>query len=261
MLLAIDAGNTNTGFAICEGGTVRKSWRLRTDSVRSGDEYAAFLMPLMEREGMSLSQIEDVIVSSVVPEANFHLGAFSQAYIGAEAIFVGPETVPVAVDLERPEDVGADRLVNALAVLTHYKAPAIVIDFGTATTFDVVGAGGVYKGGVIAPGINLSISALHMAAAKLPKVSVANPGPVIGRSTRHAMQSGVFYGYIGLIEGIVARIRAEMPEGAEALVLATGGLAPLFAADTKAIEAVDGDLTIKGLLKIYKRIKGNKGSC
>jgi type III pantothenate kinase len=256
MLLAIDVGNTNTGFAVCEGEYIHKSWRLRTDSVRSADEYAAFLVQLLALEGLAFSAIGGVIISSVVPEANFHLGAFSKTYIGVEPLFVEKETVGVTIDIERPEEVGADRLVNALAVLTHYKAPAIVIDFGTATTFDVVGAGGVYKGGVIAPGINLSVSALHAAAAKLPKVSVVNPGAVIGRSTKHAIQSGLFYGYLGLIEGIVARIGAEMADGDKPFVLATGGLAPLFAKDTTVIDAVDNDLTIKGLVEINKRMKG-----
>ncbi|MCD8497348.1 MAG: type III pantothenate kinase [Alphaproteobacteria bacterium] len=255
MLLAIDVGNTNTGFAVCDGGTIRKSWRLRTDSVRSADEYAAFLIRLLELEGLGFSNLKAVVVSSVVPEANFHLAGFAQRYIGTDAFFVERENVGIAVELERPEEVGADRLVNALAVLIHYKAPAIVIDFGTATTFDVVGKDGVYQGGVIAPGINLSVSALHAAAAKLPKVSVVNPGPVIGRSTKHAIQSGIFYGYLGLIEGVVKRIGAEMGNG-KPFVLATGGLAPLFAADTDAIDAVDDDLTIKGLIEIYKRMKG-----
>lgn len=252
MLLAIDVGNTNTGFAVCDGEKILKSWRLRTDSVRSADEYAAFLIRLLELEGLSLKAITGVIVSSVVPEANFHLGAFSQNYLGLEALFVEAAHVGIAVDLERPEDVGADRLVNALAVVKHYKAPAVVIDFGTATTFDVVSTEGVYQGGVIAPGINLSVSALHAAAAKLPKVSVVNPGPVIGRSTRHAIQSGIFYGYLGLIEGVVKRIADEM--GARPFVLATGGLASLFAAETDVIDAVDDDLTIKGLIEIHNRL-------
>lgn len=255
MLLAIDVGNTNTGFAVCEGDSIRKSWRLRTDSARTVDEYAAFLIQLLTLEGLDLSSLKAVIVSSVVPEVNFHLQAFCKTYLNCTAMFVDKDSAGVPIDLDRPEDVGADRLVNALAVLTEYQAPAIVIDFGTATTFDVVGAGGVYKGGVIAPGINLSVSALHAAAAKLPKVSVVNPGRVIGRSTRGAIQSGIFYGYLGLIEGIVERIGREMGGESKPFVLATGGLAPLFAADTAAIDAVDDDLTIKGLMTIYKKTK------
>lgn len=254
MLLAIDVGNTNTGFAVCEGDAIRKSWRIRTDSVRTADEYAAFLIQLLTLEKMAFSDIKAMMVSSVVPEVNFHLKDFALEYLKCEARFVDKDSVGVAIDLERPEDVGADRMVNALAVLVHYRAPAIVIDFGTATTFDVVGAGGVYKGGVIAPGINLSVSALHAAAAKLPKVSVEKPAAVIGRSTKGAIQSGIFYGYLGLIEGIVQRIAAEM--GEKPFVLATGGLAPLFAADTEVIDAVDDDLTIKGLIEIQKRMKG-----
>ncbi|HRQ60198.1 MAG TPA: type III pantothenate kinase [Alphaproteobacteria bacterium] len=255
MLLAIDVGNTNTGFAVCDGDAIRKSWRLRTDSVRTADEYAAFLNQLLGLEKLAFNNIKAMIVSSVVPEVNFHLSAFSREYLKCDARFVDKDSVGVAIDLERPEDVGADRLVNALAVLKHYSAPAIVIDFGTATTFDVVGAGGTYKGGVIAPGINLSVSALHAAAAKLPKVSVEKPGAVVGRSTKGAIQSGIFYGYLGLIEGIVKRISDEMG-GEKPFVLATGGLAPLFAADTNVIDAVDDDLTIKGLIEIQKRMKG-----
>lgn len=255
MLLAIDVGNTNTGFAVCEGGKILKSWRLRTDSVRSSDEYAAFLIQLLALENLTFKSISGVIVSSVVPETNFHLAGFSRSYIGREAIFVDKSMIPLSIALDRPEDVGADRLVNALAVMVHYTAPAIVIDFGTATTFDVVGIGGVYQGGVIAPGINLSVSALHAAAAKLPKVSVINPGTVIGRSTKHAIQSGIFYGYLGLIEGIVLRIAEELGEG-KPFVLGTGGLAPLFAADTTVIDAVDDDLTIKGLIEINRKMKG-----
>lgn len=256
MLLAIDVGNTNTGFAACEGDTILKSWRLRTDPVRSADEYAAFLIQLLGLENLAFSDLKAVIVSSVVPEANFHLSRFSRDYIGVDTVFVNKDTIGVTIELDRPEEVGADRLVNALAVLTHYSAPAIVIDFGTATTFDVVGAGGVYKGGVIAPGINLSISALHAAASKLPKVTVENPGAVIGRSTRQAIQSGIFFGYLGLIEGITRRITDELADAKAPFVLATGGLAPLFAEDTKIIDAVDDDLTIKGLIEIYKRMVG-----
>lgn len=255
MLLAIDVGNTNTGFAVCDGQKIVKSWRLRTDSVRSADEYAAFLIQLMTLESLTFKAISGVMISSVVPETNFHLSGFCRTYIGRDAVFVDKSMIPLSIALDRPEDVGADRLVNALAVMVHYTAPAIVIDFGTATTFDVIGKGGVYEGGVIAPGINLSVSALHAAAAKLPKVSVINPGTVIGRSTKHAIQAGIFYGYLGLMEGIVARISKELDEG-KPFVLGTGGLAPLFAADTKVIDAVDDDLTIKGLIEIYRKMKG-----
>lgn len=251
MLLAIDIGNTNTVFAMCEGAKVLESWRLRTDTGRSCDEYASFLQQLMGLAGLEMSAITDVIVSSVVPETNFHLRGFCQKYIGLQPIFITVDMTGMSVDQDRPEDVGADRLVNAVAVKQWYKVPAVVIDFGTATTFDVIDKNGAHIGGAIAPGINLSVAALHSAASKLPKISVKKPGGgVIGRTTVSAMQSGVYFGYLGLIEGIVTRIKDELQ--GTATVLATGGLAPLFANDTDMIDIVDNDLTIKGLIKIYE---------
>lgn len=253
MLLAIDIGNTNTVFAVYRDRNLLNSWRCETASARSHDEYAAFLHHLFMMAGLELKSITDVIVSSVVPEANFQISRFCEKYIGREALFVTKDNVPIKIELDRPEDVGADRLVNAVAVLEHYQSPAIVIDFGTATTFDVITKDGCYAGGVIAPGIQLSIEALNRAAAKLPKVSVRKPDRVIGKATVEAIQSGMYYGYQGLIEGLVQRIASEL--GSKPFVIATGGLAPLFSKHTPVIDTSDEQLTLKGLVKIYESMK------
>lgn len=240
MLLAIDIGNTNTVFAVFdERDELVRDWRCETRI----EEY--------DRVLQEVDQIDAVIVSSVVPDTNAPLSALCQQHLSASPVFVTKDNVGVAIDLEKPDEVGADRLVNALAVITEYQVPAIVIDFGTATTFDVIDAKGAYAGGVIAPGINLSLSALEQAAAKLPGISIEKPDQAIGKDTVSAMQSGIYYGYKGLIEGIVHNISEEMG-GAAPFVIATGGLARLFADNMPLIKAVDQALTIKGLLKIYK---------
>ncbi len=254
MLLAIDIGNTNTVFAVYDGETLVTSWRLRSDPARSPDEYAAFLHELFALCDISWDRVKNVIVSSVVPEANFQVERFCQKYLECTPVFVTKDMVGITVDLERPEDAGADRLVNAVAVKGLYRYPAIVIDFGTATTFDVINAKGDYAGGVIAPGINLSMNALHQAASKLPRVSVKKPERVIGKTTEGAMQSGVFFGYQGLIHGIVGEITAELG-GEKPFILATGGLAPLFAADSDVIDQVDEHLTLKGLQILHSQRK------
>jgi type III pantothenate kinase len=253
MLLAIDVGNTNTVFAFFQKDKLLNNWRIQTVRARTPDEYAAFLGNMCALEDIALTQISDVIVSSVVPETHFAINRFCEKYIKQAPRIITKEDVAIVIDLPRPEDVGADRLVNARAVITEYKAPAIVIDFGTATTFDVIDAHGRYAGGVIAPGIDLSLNALHSAASKLPKISVSKPMRAIGKGTVEAMQSGIFWGYAGLIEGIVMRIKAEL--GGDVLVLATGGLAPLFAEECKFISKVDELLTLKGLLLIHKKLK------
>ncbi|MCE7885999.1 MAG: type III pantothenate kinase [Alphaproteobacteria bacterium PRO2] len=256
MLLAIDIGNTNTVFAVYSGEKLLAHWRCQSIATRSADEYAAFLQSVFSLEGLDWKKLSDVIVSSVVPEADFHIKKFCKKYLKKKPLLVGYQDVPLKIDLDRPEEVGADRLVNALAIKEFYKVPAIVIDFGTATTFDVIDAKGRYAGGAIAPGINLSVEALHRAAAKLPRVNVKRPRSVIGKSTVSAIQSGIFFGYLGLIEGIVANISKEI--GAKPFVIATGGLAPLFEPHTKIIQAVDDELTLKGLLRIYQHHKKRK---
>lgn len=253
MLLAIDIGNTNSVFALYDGDDQRAVWRCQTVAGRTTDEYAAFLKQLFDVQGFEFNQVGGAIVSSVVPEANRQISVFCQQYLDTDAVFVTHDMVPVEIDLPSPRQVGADRLVNAVAVGQEYALPAVVIDFGTATTFDVISSTGAYSGGVIAPGIHLSIDALARATAKLPKVSVRRTDTVIGKSTEEAIQAGIFWGYIGLIEKITAQITLEL--GAAPTIIATGGLAPLFADHVETIDAVDGDLTLKGLLHIYKGLK------
>jgi type III pantothenate kinase len=253
MLLAIDIGNTSTVFALFKGDALAHSWRCTTIRARSADEYASFLNELFSLANLEWSAVNDIIIGSVVPEADFHIKGFCKKYLHKEPVMVTADIVGIGIDMPKPEEVGADRLINAVAVIEHYKTPAIVIDFGTATTFDVIDAKGRYAGGAIAPGINLSVEALHNAAAKLPSIEIRKPARAIGKSTVEAMQSGVYLGYIGLIENIVKEIVTEM--GSAPFVLATGGLAPLFADNTDTIEAIDDTLTLKGLLKIYKQQK------
>ncbi len=253
MLLAIDSGNTNIVFAVFDGETVRGEWRSSANTDRTADELGVWLMQLMTIAGLRREDIDAAIVASVVPAMVFQLKTLCRRYFGCEPLVVGDEGVDLGLEvrLDRPEEVGADRLVNAVAAHKFYRGPLIIIDFGTATTFDVVDGDGNYCGGAIAPGINLSLEALHMAAAKLPRVAVARPRAVIGKATVPAMQSGVFWGYVGLIEGLVARIKDEF--GAAMTVLATGGLAPLFKEATPVIDHLTEDLTLRGLLEIHRR--------
>ena len=253
MLLAIDIGNTNLVFALFEGKEVRAQWRIRTDHHRSADEYAVWLFALMARAGISEKNVSAVILASVVPDANFEVKSFVRNYLNLEPKLItnGQLDLGMKVLLDNPKELGADRLINAFAAWSEYDQALIVIDFGTATTFDVVSGKGEYLGGVIAPGINLSLEALQRAAAKLHGIAITHPQKVIGTNTTNAMQSGIFYGYAGLIEGIVERIKAERGEAMK--VIATGGLAPLYAEATKAIDKVDTDLTIRGLRLIHER--------
>lgn len=250
MLLCIDIGNTNIVFAVCDQGDLKQSWRCRTHNASSMDEYAAFLGPLLSMSGLEWDNFTDIIIGSVVPEANRHVVAFCKTYLKLDPLFVTKDNVKIKIDLDRPEEAGADRLINALAVSHFYNAPAIVVDFGTSTTFDVVLEKGHFSGGAIAPGINLSVSALTAAASKLPKIDIQKPACALGKSTVHAMQSGLYWGYVGLIEKILEQIIAEI--GEKPRVIATGGLAPVFKDDISMIGTIDSDLTIKGLLQFYK---------
>lgn len=253
MLLAIDIGNTNCTFAVFNGSELLGQWRLSTLRHRTAEEYILALSQLMELDGVSYRNIEDVIISSVVPQTVFPLKVLCRNYFHCEALIVGESKVDtgIAVNIDRPEEVGADRLVNAVAARARYGNNVIAVDFGTATNFDVVDGQGNYIGGVIAPGINLSIDALRMAAAKLPEVAIARPERAIGRSTIGAMQSGMYWGYVGLVEGIITRIREEY--GQPMQTIATGGLASLYAKATPLIDHLDNDLTIGGLRLIYER--------
>jgi type III pantothenate kinase len=253
MLLAINANNTNTVFAIWEGDRLRGAWRASTDAGRTADEYVVWLDHLLALEGLMRQQLTGTIIASVVPEANFNLVTLCRRYCRSEPMVVGEPGVTLGARalVDRPEEVGADRLVNTVAAHDRYKAPLIVVDFGTATTFDVVDDDGNYCGGVIAPGINLSLAALHMAAAKLPSVRIRRIEQVIGKNTVACMRSGIFWGYVGLVEGIVERIKREF--GSPMRVIATGGLAPVFDGATTVIEEIDPDLTLWGLRLIHQR--------
>jgi type III pantothenate kinase len=253
MLLTVDVGNTNTKVAVFDGDQMKASWRAATDSKRTADEYAVWLTQLMALNAIERGAVDAAIIASVVPETTFNLVTLCRRYFSTQPLVVGEPGVKLGIRavIDRPEEVGADRLVAAVAAQERYGGPLIIVDFGTATTFDLVDGDGNYAGGVIAPGINLSLEALYMAAAKLPRVAIKRPERAIATNTIHAMQSGIFWGYIGLIEGIVARIRAE--SGAELPVIATGGLAPMFAGATSAITTVDNDITLRGLLLIHER--------
>ncbi len=252
MLLAINANNTNTVFAVYDGPALRGSWRASTDARRTADEYVVWLTQLMAFVGLTPGDIDGAILSSVVPATVFNLKTLCRRYFSCDPLVVGEEEcrLGIALAVDEPEAVGADRILNTIAGRDRYSSPLIVVDLGTATTFDVVDAAGNYCGGPIAPGINLSLHALEMAAAKLPHIALERPRRVIGRSTVECMQSGLYWGYVGLMEGLVARIRAEF--GAPMGVVATGGLAPLFAGSTPVIEHVDPDLALWGLYLIHR---------
>ena len=255
MLLAIDAGNTNIVFAACEGEVIAGQWRAATSTPRTADEYAVMLGPLLALEGLSFADMDAAIIATVVPDALFDLRLFCRKYLKCEPLVVKDPNLDLGltINVDRPGAVGADRLVNAIAAHASYKGALIVVDFGTATTFDVVSETGAYEGGVIAPGANLSAEALHQAAALLPRVAIHRTQTVIGKDTVPAMQSGLFWGYLGLIENIVARIKEEY--GKPMTVIATGGLANIFHSQTKAIQHLDPDLTIRGLALIHARAK------
>lgn len=252
MLLAVDAGNTNVVFAVHDGAEWRGRWRIATRPDRTSDEYAVWLLALLGHSGLRPADINRCAVGTVVPAALYNLRRLAREWFDCEPL-IARATLDwgFRIDVDRPAEVGADRLLNALAAHQRYGGPLIVIDFGTATTFDVVSETGAYLGGVIAPGINLSIEALHKAAARLPRIGIGRPQAVIGRDTVPAMQSGLFWGYVGLIEGLVSRIRAE--HGGPMKVIGTGGLAPLFAEGTTVIERTDPDITLDGLRLLADR--------
>ena len=253
MLLAIDAGNTNIVFAVHDGKQMLAEWRAVTQATRTADEYAVLLQPLLQLQGLTFADFDAAIIATVVPAALFDLRQLCRRYLKCEPLVVGDPDVDLGIEIhtDRPAAVGADRLVNAVAAHATYKGALIVVDFGTATTFDIVDENGNYEGGVIAPGVNLSAEALHQGAAMLPRVAVQRTQNVIGKDTVPAMQSGLFWGYIGLIEGLVARIKAEY--GEPMTVIATGGLANIFFKQTSAIDFLDPDLTVRGLVLIHTR--------
>lgn len=250
MLLAIDCGNTNTVFSIWDGSRFLATWRIATDHKRTADEYFVWLSSLMTLTSTAAT-VTEAIISSTVPRVVFNLRVLCDRYFGCRPLVVGkPDCkLPVAPRVDQGTTVGPDRLVNTVAGFDRHGGDLIVVDFGTATTFDVVDSDGAYIGGVIAPGVNLSLEALHMAAAALPHVDVAKPLKAIGTNTVACMQSGVYWGYIGLVEVIVREVRRERDRPMK--VIATGGLASLFAQGTELFHAIEDDLTMHGLVLIH----------
>ena len=252
MLLAIEQGNTNTLFAVHDGADWIAQWRTATESSRTADEYAVWLSQLLAMRGLSIGQLDGCIISSVVPQSIFNLRNLSRRYLSVEPLVIGDNVdLGMTARITKPSEAGADRLVNAIGAHLLYPGDLIIIDSGTATTFDVVAADGAFEGGVIAPGINLSLQALHEAAAMLPRIAIQKPERVIGKDTVSNMHSGVFWGYVALIEGLVARIKTEW--GKPMTVIGTGGVASLFEGATTSIDRFDPDLTIRGLLEIWRR--------
>lgn len=260
MLLAIDAGNTNLVFALVADGEIRARWRIATDPRRTADEYAVWLHQLLALEGYSKADVGAVIIGTVVPRALHNLEVLATKYFGVTPLVAGEAPVEwgIALDVAEPKSVGADRVLNTIAAHAAHPGDLIVIDFGTATTFDVVDYSGAYKGGIIAPGINLSLDALVNAAAKLPRVAIEAPESrsVIGRTTEEQMHIGIYWGYIAMMEGLVARLKAEI--GRPVKVIATGGLAALFDQHTAIFDALESDLTIQGLAMLYARSRSPK---
>ncbi|MDQ2803775.1 MAG: type III pantothenate kinase [Pseudomonadota bacterium] len=252
MLLVIDAGNTNVVVAVHDAGTWQGVWRIRTAAQRTSDEYAVWLLSLLDRAGLKAAMVSAAVIGTVVPAALYHLRRLCRDWFAIEPL-IARASLDWGFDIkvDNPEEVGADRLLNSLAAHRQFGGPLVIVDLGTATTFDVVDKDGAYLGGVIAPGINLSLEALHQAAAQLPRIGIGRPQAVIGRATVPAMQSGTYWGNIGLIEGIVARIKAEY--GGPMKVIATGGLAPLLSEGTLAIEHIAPDLTLEGLRILAER--------
>jgi type III pantothenate kinase len=255
MLLAVDAGNTNLVFALVEDGAIRARWRIATDPRRTADEYAVWLHQLLALEGFTKADVGAVIIGTVVPRALHNLEVLATKYFGVTPLVAGEAPVEwgIALDVAEPKSVGADRVLNTIAAHDAHPGDLIVIDFGTATTFDVVDYSGAYKGGIIAPGINLSLDALVNAAAKLPRVAIEAPESrsVIGRTTEEQMHIGIYWGYIAMMEGLVARLKAEI--GRPVKVIATGGLAALFDQHTSIFDALESDLTIQGLAMLFAR--------
>ncbi|WP_018147166.1 type III pantothenate kinase [Henriciella marina] len=253
MLLAIDVGNTNTVFALHDGEDWVALWRSATDARRTADDFVVWLEPLMHMRKVSIYDIDACVISCVVPQAMFNFRNLSRRYFGVEPIVVGEPGVELGVPIRipRPEQVGADRLVAAIGAHIAYPGPLIVIDSGTATTLDIVGPDGGFEGGIISPGINLSMRALHDAAAQLPRIAIQRPEKIIGDSTVAAMQTGVFWGYIDLIDGLVRRVKDEYAR--PMTVIATGGVASLFEGASSTIDHYDQTLMESGLLEIYRR--------
>ncbi len=263
MLLAIDVGNTNVVLGIFEGATLKVSWRLTTLPARTEDELWVLMSRLLAEHGIDPQRIEGIALASVVPVLTHTVTEMVARRIGRPILVAGAENAGLPIGYEQPSDVGADRLVNAVAAVRRYARspdgavrPVIVVDFGTATTFDVISAASEYLGGVICPGVEISADALFQRAARLPRVDVRKPAEIIGRTTVASMQSGLFYGYVAMVEGIVGRLRDALGDGATPICVGTGGLAGAVADETTVIDAVEPDLTLVGLRYVWEQNRG-----
>ncbi|MGE7271844.1 type III pantothenate kinase [Brevibacillus panacihumi] len=255
MIVVMDVGNSTIVIGVYEGEELRCHWRISTDREKTEDEYGMLVKSLFDSAGLALDQVRGVIFSSVVPQLNFTIERMCEKYLHRKALVVGPGVkTGLNIKYEYPREVGSDRIANAVAAIHHYGAPLIIVDFGTATTYCYVDEKGQYWGGAIAPGIRTSTEAMVSRASKLPRFEMSKPSQVVGRNTIAAMQSGIFYGFVGQVEGIVRRMMAE--NGSEPKVVATGGFASLIAAETDCIHIVDPNLTLKGLRFIYERNLG-----
>jgi type III pantothenate kinase len=253
MILAIDVGNTNITVGVFAGDALRESWRLHTDLGKTGDEYGAQMLAMFTNAGLDMRACSGVIISSVVPPLQRAVQELCQRYLRQEPLWVDPQRIPgTRVLIERPHEVGTDRVVNTVAAHALYGGPCLVVDFGTGTTFDVVSAEGDYLGGAIAPGIGIAAEALVSRASRLFRVEFVPPPSVLGKNTVHALQAGIVLGYFSLVEGMIARFKREL---GEMQVIATGGLAPLFAGHVPTIQKVDMNLTLEGLRIIYSRLQ------
>lgn len=260
MILAVDVGNTNLVFALVDAGEIKARWRIATDPRRTADQYSVWLHQLLELEGFSRDQVEGVIIGTVVPRALHNLQVLSEKYFRKTPLVAGQGAAswPMQLDVDEPQNVGADRALNAIAAHAKHPGDLLVIDFGTATTFDVIGPTGAYSGGIIAPGINLSLDALVSAAAKLPRIAIEAPDneSVIGRTTQSQMLMGIYWGYVAMLEGLTDRIKAQVER--PLTVIATGGLATLFDKHTKVFDVIEPDLTIQGLSLLYGMVRTAK---
>ncbi|MFS0673881.1 type III pantothenate kinase [Ornithinibacillus sp. 179-J 7C1 HS] len=252
MLFVLDVGNTNTVLGVFEKDELKYHWRIKTDRYKTEDEFGMLIKSLFDFSGIKFNDIDGVMISSVVPPIMFSLERMCKTYFHIDPIVVGKDTVKTNLKMcyPNPKEIGADRIVNAVGAIKEHEAPLVIIDFGTATTYCYINENKEYCGGIISPGINISMEALYQRASKLPKIEIEAPANVVGKSTVEAMQSGVFYGYIGQVDGLVNRIKQT--SGKEAKVIATGGLASLIGEASETIDYVDPYLTLKGLNEIYK---------